>query len=96
MKFYLVIHSIRHIRWLQLENPEVTTRRATRGHVYRNGAIDSGKMKSRMVGIGHTDRTDSTDSTDNSLLLGVAGQNSGERGRRRTSQGSEREGIVVL
>ncbi len=47
-------------------------------------------MKSRMAGIGHTDRT------ENSLLLGVAGQNSGARGRRRTSQGSEREGIVVL
>lgn len=46
-------------------------RRATRGHVHRDGSIDSWTVDNRMVGNWYTDRT------ENTLLLGVDYQNLG-------------------
>nr|WP_219861507.1 TonB-dependent siderophore receptor [Halomonas piezotolerans] len=50
-------------------------RRATRGHVYRDGSIDSWTVDNRMVGNWYTDRT------ENTLLLGVDYQNLGVSGQ---------------
>lgn len=50
-------------------------RQAARGHVYRDGTIDSLTVDNRMVGTWYTDRT------ENTLLLGVDYQNLGVSGQ---------------
>ncbi|WP_346796768.1 TonB-dependent siderophore receptor [Halomonas sp. Bachu 37] len=53
----------------------VDDRRASRGHVYRDGGIDSWTVDNRVVGTWYTDRT------ENTLLLGVDYQNLALSGR---------------
>ena len=50
-------------------------RQAARGHVYRDGTIDSLTVDNRMVGTWYTDRT------ENTLLLGAGYQNLGVSGQ---------------
>ncbi|MGP9768165.1 TonB-dependent siderophore receptor [Halomonas sp. AOP13-D3-9] len=50
-------------------------RQAARGHVYRDGTIDSWTVDNRMVGTWYSDRT------ENTLLLGVDYQNLGVSGQ---------------